>query len=165
MSLAKRLRALMRWRGIQSQNQLARISGVPQSCIHRILTRTDGYSPSRRTLLRLANALQTSVPWLSDGVISATQPHDVPPEDAAAQPSQAATQAAAPHAKSQPDPASPSTNPHAALRTVPAADFDGYCAEICLLLRPHPDSTKKTVLSLVRLLADNRAPRLDSSGV
>jgi len=68
MSLAQRLRALMRWRGIHSQNQLARISRVPQSCIHRILTREDRYSPSRGTLLRLATALETSVPWLTDGV-------------------------------------------------------------------------------------------------
>jgi len=70
MSLAQRLRALMRWRGIHSQNQLARISRVPQSCIHRILTREDRYSPSRGTLLRLATALETSVPWLTDGVLS-----------------------------------------------------------------------------------------------
>lgn len=68
MSLAQRLHTLMRWRGIKSQNQLARISGVPQSCIHRILTRKDCYSPSRATLLRLARALDTSVPWLTDGV-------------------------------------------------------------------------------------------------
>ncbi|MCY1524736.1 hypothetical protein D9M68_596840 [compost metagenome] len=68
MSLAQRLHTLMRWRGIKSQNQLARISGVPQSCIHRILTRQDRYSPSRATLLRLARALDTSVPWLTDGV-------------------------------------------------------------------------------------------------
>ncbi|CAB3932017.1 transcriptional regulator [Achromobacter xylosoxidans] len=68
MSLAQRLHTLMRWRGIKSQNQLARISGVPQSCIHRILVREDRYSPSRTTLLRLARALDTSVPWLTDGV-------------------------------------------------------------------------------------------------
>lgn len=68
MSLALRLRALMRRRGIKSQNQLARLSGVPQSCIHRILTREDRYSPTRGTLLRLAQALGTHVPWLTDGM-------------------------------------------------------------------------------------------------
>ncbi|KGD93340.1 DNA-binding protein [Achromobacter sp. RTa] len=68
MSLAQRLHTLMRWRGIKSQNQLARISGASQSCIHRILTRNDRYEPSRATLLRLARALDTSVPWLTDGV-------------------------------------------------------------------------------------------------
>lgn len=85
MSLAQRLHTLMRWRGIKSQNQLARISGVPQSSIHRILTRQDRYSPSRATLLRLACALDTSVPWLTDGVApgaggpppgGAGQPHE-----------------------------------------------------------------------------------------
>lgn len=70
MSLALRLRTLMRWRGIKSQNQLARISGVPQSCIHRILTRDERYSPTRATLLRLAQALDTQVPWLTDGMTS-----------------------------------------------------------------------------------------------
>lgn len=132
MSLAQRLRALMRWRGIHSQNQLARISSVPQSCIHRILTREDRYSPSRRTLLRLAKALETSVPWLTDGVISATDPgpNGLPPPDGAMP---AATQEAPPA-------------------------IDGYCAEICALLRQQPDSTKKTVLSIVRLLVERTAP-------
>lgn len=64
MSLAHRLRAQMRWRGIKSQNQLARISGVPQSSIHRILTRDDGYFPTRRTIQRLARALGTTAAWL-----------------------------------------------------------------------------------------------------
>lgn len=64
----------MRWRGIHSQNQLARLSGVPQSCIHRILTREDRYSPARNTLVRLARALGTSVPWLTDGVVPAAAP-------------------------------------------------------------------------------------------
>ena len=74
MSLSQRLRTLMRWRGIHSQNQLARLSGVPQSCIHRILTRDDRYSPSRNTVVRLAQALDTSVPWLTDGVVPAAAP-------------------------------------------------------------------------------------------
>lgn len=69
----------MRWRGIHSQNQLARLSGVPQSCIHRILTREDRYSPARNTLVRLARALGTSVPWLTDGVVPAAAPGASPP--------------------------------------------------------------------------------------
>ena len=132
MSLAQRLRALMRWRGIHSQNQLARISRVPQSCIHLILTREDRYSPSRGTLLRLATALETSVPWLTDGVLSGAEPGSHGP---------AARTGDAPHA-SQPAP--------------PA--IDGYCAEICALLREQPDSTKKTVLSVVRLLVEGPGP-------
>lgn len=144
MTLTKRLRALMRWRGIQSQNQLARISGVPQSSIHRILTRSDGYSPSRTTLLRLAKALETGVPWLTDGVVSATDPHDVPPPEtslAADKPASDQSAAQAPY---------PPTPP----------DMDGYCAEICVLLRRQPDSTKKTVLSMVRLLVEHGPSRI-----
>lgn|SRR5690606_17065340 len=81
MTLAQRLRAQMQRRGIKSQNQLARISGVPQSSIHRILTRDDTYAPTRHTLQRLAAALGTTVPWLADGVNVAAlaarpAPHD-----------------------------------------------------------------------------------------
>ncbi|CAB3689009.1 helix-turn-helix domain-containing protein [Achromobacter pulmonis] len=86
MSLALRLRTLMRWRGIKSQNQLARISGVPQSCIHRILTREERYAPTRATLQRLARALDTQVPWLADGMVAqaadASPPHQDEQSDA-----------------------------------------------------------------------------------
>jgi len=58
----------MKRRGIKSQSQLARIAGVPQSSIHRILARGDAYSPERPTLRKLATALNTSVPWLADGI-------------------------------------------------------------------------------------------------
>lgn len=58
----------MKRRGIKSQSQLARISGVPQSSIHRILSRGDAYAPERPTLRKLAMALNTSVPWLADGI-------------------------------------------------------------------------------------------------
>lgn len=81
MSLALRLRALMRRRGIKSQNQLARLSGVSQSCIHRILTREDHYSPTRGTLLRLARALDTHVPWLTDGMAGPSAVQGAAPSD------------------------------------------------------------------------------------
>lgn len=123
MSLAQRLRTLMRWRGIHSQNQLARISGVPQSCIHRILTLPeDRYWPARGTLVRLARALDTSVPWLTDGVAS-------PPAPGGA----------------------------SAFQNDAGGPGDGYCIEICALLQQQPDSTKKTVLSAVRLMVEGRA--------
>lgn len=173
MSLAKRLRALMRWRGIHSQNQLARISSVPQSCIHRILTRADGYSPSRATLIRLAAALDTSVPWLSDGVISAVEPHGVPHAVPHAVP------LGAPHGVSHGSPhgvprtdtamqADTRTAAHAFMHAaVPASapEVDGYCAEICVLLRQQPDSTKKTVLSMVRLMVDSQATGASSQAL
>lgn len=177
MSLAKRLRALMRWRGIHSQNQLARISSVPQSCIHRILTRADGYSPSRATLIRLAAALDTSVPWLSDGVISAVEPHGVSHGVPHAVPH--AVPLGAPHAVSHGSPHGvPSTDTamqadtraatHAFMHAaVPASapEVDGYCAEICVLLRQQPDSTKKTVLSMVRLMVDSQATGASSQAL
>ncbi|CAM3869072.1 helix-turn-helix transcriptional regulator [Bordetella bronchialis] len=65
--MADRLRTLMRWRGIRSQRQLARLSGVPQTSIHRILTRDLGYMPALSTLARLARALDTTTAWLCDG--------------------------------------------------------------------------------------------------
>ncbi|CAM3607852.1 HTH cro/C1-type domain-containing protein [Bordetella sputigena] len=65
--MADRLRTLMRWRGIRSQRQLARLSGVPQTSIHRILTRDLGYMPALSTLARLSRALDTTVVWLSEG--------------------------------------------------------------------------------------------------
>ncbi|MEI2415477.1 helix-turn-helix transcriptional regulator [Orrella sp. JC864] len=67
MTISDRLTALMRRRGIRSQSQLARISGVPQSSIHRILSRGENYSVGTGTLRKLAAALDTSVAWLSEG--------------------------------------------------------------------------------------------------
>jgi transcriptional regulator with XRE-family HTH domain len=67
MTMAERLRTLMRWRGIRSQRQLARLSGVPQTSIHRILSRGSAYVPALSTITRLARALGTTVPWLSEG--------------------------------------------------------------------------------------------------
>lgn len=127
MSLAQRLRTLMRWRGIHSQNQLARISGVPQSCIHRILTRPeDRYSPARHTLVRLALALDTTVPWLTDGVVSAP---------------------------------GPAVGSGPQLQGDAGGCGSGYCLEICALLRRQPDSTRKTVLAAVRLMARQQRAR------
>jgi transcriptional regulator with XRE-family HTH domain len=63
----------MRWRGIRSQRQLARLSGVPQTSIHRILSRSDSYMPALGTLSRLARALDSTVPWLSEGMESMRQ--------------------------------------------------------------------------------------------
>ena len=64
MTLADRLRSRMRWRGIRSQSQLARLSGVSQSSIHYILALGDDYDAKRDTLRRLAAALGTTPAWL-----------------------------------------------------------------------------------------------------
>ncbi|MFJ1300148.1 helix-turn-helix domain-containing protein [Pseudomonadota bacterium AL_CKDN230030165-1A_HGKHYDSX7] len=84
MSLSDRLRKQMRWRGIQSQSQLARISGVPQASIHRILVR-EHHAPRLDTLRRLAHALDTTVAWLDEGLVANLTPEDLPPEPDAAE--------------------------------------------------------------------------------
>jgi hypothetical protein len=68
------------------------------------------------------------VPWLTDGVLSGAEP--------------------GPHGLS-----TGKDGLHPAAQTITPA-IDGYCAEICALLREQPDSTKKTVLSVVRLLVE-----------
>ncbi|MBJ7262330.1 MAG: helix-turn-helix transcriptional regulator [Burkholderiaceae bacterium] len=67
MTLAARLLSAMRRRGIRSQSQLARLSGVSQPSVHRILADPHGYMPGRRVLARLAQALNMSETWLADG--------------------------------------------------------------------------------------------------
>ncbi|CAM4163186.1 helix-turn-helix domain-containing protein [Kerstersia similis] len=76
MSFPQRLASMMRRRGIRSQNQLARLCGVSQSSIHRMLY-LDGYAPKLATLKKIALALDTSVAWLMDGDITAAQ-HPAP---------------------------------------------------------------------------------------
>ncbi|OZI36885.1 hypothetical protein CAL29_00090 [Bordetella genomosp. 10] len=65
MNIADRLSSLMRWRGIRSQRHLARLSGVPQTSIHRILADRPGYAPSHATVGKLAHALSVSPEWLN----------------------------------------------------------------------------------------------------
>ena len=67
MTLAARLLSAMRRRGIRSQSQLARLSGVSQPSVHRILADPHGYVPGRRVITRLAQALDMSEAWLADG--------------------------------------------------------------------------------------------------
>ncbi|WP_313960310.1 helix-turn-helix transcriptional regulator [Bordetella genomosp. 13] len=81
MSLAYRLRAQMRWRGIKSQTQLARISGVAQPTIHRILKCDDTYMPARRTIQRLAHALDITPAWLEGEPGATAPPHAVASTD------------------------------------------------------------------------------------
>lgn len=64
MTLATRLQSLMRRRGIRSQSQLARLSGVSQTSIHRILCAAHRGTPSLDVLSRLALALDASPSWL-----------------------------------------------------------------------------------------------------
>ncbi len=81
MKIAERLTSLMRWRGIRSQRHLARLSGVPQTSIHRILAERPGYAPSDATVDKLAHALNVNPDWLR-GSEQARRP----PRPATAQP-------------------------------------------------------------------------------
>jgi len=122
MTISARLKALMRVRGIRSQNQLARIAGVSQSSIHRILAHGDGYNAERQTLRKLAAALNSSVPWLAEGV-ETTQPWrglaDSP----------------------QPKPAAE-----------PAAESDGYLIEATSILGRLSSDERKRIVAVLRLL-------------
>jgi transcriptional regulator with XRE-family HTH domain len=75
-TLADRLRSRMRWRGIRSQSQLARLSGVSQSSIHYILALGDGYDATRDTVRRLAAALGTTPAWLGGDDNTPPKLHD-----------------------------------------------------------------------------------------
>lgn len=125
--MADRLRTLMRWRGIRSQRQLARLSGVPQTSIHRILTRDPGYLPALGTLTRLARTLDTTVLWLSEGeaglhatVLAARQPR----------PQECGT-----------------IHPH-------HQQGGGDAAELHMLMAKLSDAERRHVVALVRMLAD-----------
>ena len=78
MTLAARLLSAMRRRGIRSQNQLARLSGVSQPSVHRILADPQGYVPGRRIVARLAQALDMSEAWLADGCLPDSTPAPIP---------------------------------------------------------------------------------------
>lgn len=129
MTLANRLRALMRWRGIKSQNQLARISGVPQSSVHRILARGDDYSPSRLTVTRLAKALNTSVTWLTDGI-------------------------EAPSHTQAPIHTLRDTAPASGIYSPPGAFTDAYSTELHSLMQRLPAASRKKIVALVRLIVE-----------
>ncbi|CAM3391309.1 helix-turn-helix domain-containing protein [Bordetella flabilis] len=127
MNMANRLRTLMRWRGIRSQRQLARLSGVPQTSIHRILSRAEGYLPALDTLSRLARALGTTVTWLNDGDASASStPQAQEP----------------PHLR----------EPQAGRQYHP--ECGGDAAELHMLMARLSEPERRHIVALVRLLAD-----------
>jgi len=115
MTLANRLRTRMLWRGIRSQTQLARLSGVSQSSIHHILALGDAYAVKRETLRRLAAALGTSPAWLGG------ETDELP----------AMQEPGAPYAA------------------------DGYDAEMRALMARLPGPTRRKIVDIVRLIAEN----------
>jgi transcriptional regulator with XRE-family HTH domain len=127
MTMADRLRTLMRWRGIRSQRQLARLSGVPQTSIHRILTRDVSYMPTLTTLGRLARALDTTMPWLSEGEQSL----------------RGVAHAAEPPRLREP---SPGQHYH--------PECGGDAAELHMLMARLSEAERRHIVAIVRLLAD-----------
>lgn len=72
MTIATRLDRLMQVRKVKSQSALARMAGVPQPTINRILKgQTD--TPELGTIKKLAGALDVPATWLAEG------PSDEPP--------------------------------------------------------------------------------------
>lgn len=125
--MADRLRTLMRWRGIRSQRQLARLSDVPQTSIHRILTRDVSYMPTLTTLTRLARALDTTIPWLSEGK---QDPFSVM------------------HATESPRVREPGPLHHY------HPECGGDAAELHMLMARLSETERRHIVALVRLLAD-----------
>jgi transcriptional regulator with XRE-family HTH domain len=127
MTMADRLRTLMRWRGIRSQRQLARLSGVPQTSIHRILTRDVSYMPTLTTLGRLSRALDTTIPWLSEGEQSL---------------------GGVAHAAEPPRLREPSPGHHY------HPECGGDAAELHMLMARLSEAERRHIVAIVRLLAD-----------
>jgi transcriptional regulator with XRE-family HTH domain len=68
MDIASRLDRAMKAADVRSQSQLARISGVPQPTINRILKGAGKQGPETVTLTALAAALNVELRWLQQGV-------------------------------------------------------------------------------------------------
>lgn len=71
MDIAHRIDLAMRVAGIRSQAQLARISGVPESTIARILKNAG--QPTVENLAALATALDRTLDWIVNGTDSPKQ--------------------------------------------------------------------------------------------
>jgi transcriptional regulator with XRE-family HTH domain len=67
MDIGSRLDEAMRDAKIESQSHLARLSGVPQATISRILKGSGKQGPETVTLVALGRALNVEVRWLQTG--------------------------------------------------------------------------------------------------
>lgn len=67
MTIGGRLDKAMREAKVSSQAQLARLSGVPQPTINRILKGQGKKGPESATLIALADALGLELLWLQQG--------------------------------------------------------------------------------------------------
>lgn len=67
MTIGNRLDQAMNAARIKSQSELARISGVPQATISRILKGVGAKGPETETIKKLARACKVSFSWLNEG--------------------------------------------------------------------------------------------------
>jgi transcriptional regulator with XRE-family HTH domain len=67
MTIGNRLDQAMKAARIKSQSELARISGVPQATISRILKGVGAKGPETETIKKLARACKVSFSWLNEG--------------------------------------------------------------------------------------------------
>jgi transcriptional regulator with XRE-family HTH domain len=67
-NIAGRLDAAMQARKVKTQTRLAKLSGIPQPTIARILKGGGRQGPETETLRSLANALQVHLRWLQEGL-------------------------------------------------------------------------------------------------
>lgn len=68
MDIASRLDEAMREARFESQSALARVSGIPQPTINRILNGVGKKGPEAATLQKLAAACNVSFTWLHEGI-------------------------------------------------------------------------------------------------
>lgn len=68
MTIGNRLDQAMKAARIKSQSELARISGVPQATISRILKGVGSKGPETETIKKLAKACRVTFSWLNEGV-------------------------------------------------------------------------------------------------
>ncbi|WP_158610255.1 helix-turn-helix domain-containing protein [Herminiimonas sp. KBW02] len=68
MTIGDRLDQAMKAARIKSQSELARLSGVPQATISRILKAVGSKGPETETIKKLAKACRVSFSWLNEGV-------------------------------------------------------------------------------------------------
>lgn len=73
VSIGDRLNQAMHTVGFGSQSELARVSGVPQPTIARILKSTGKSGPETETIRKLAAACRVSEQWLRNGTDSPAQ--------------------------------------------------------------------------------------------
>ncbi|MFC4277480.1 helix-turn-helix domain-containing protein [Achromobacter aloeverae] len=160
MNIADRLSSLMRWRGIRSQRHLARLSGVPQTSIHRILANRPGYLPSIATVARLARALSVNPEWLhGDGPAARLRGL------ARAQASEGPQgQEGEPHGEQRGDQLGKPQGRRQPWTPRPISHGEDDVAEMKRLMATLTAAERRKIIAVVRLVAQGRLPSTSTAG-